>query len=234
MQFHPQKCEVISITRARKTHHHDYHLLGVKLKHVNSAKYLGVTITSDMCWNDHINNITNKANRSLGFLRRNVQVNNTNLKTTAYKALVRPQLEYASTVWDPWTETNIRKLEAVQRTAARYITNSWHNRSSVDDMISVLGWPSLAKRRLFNRITMMYKITHQLVAVNADSQYITPALYRSTRTHPLAYHQPQSTTNYHKFSFFPNTVSTWNRLPTEIASASSLEEFKKLLHLAPL
>jgi hypothetical protein len=34
------------------------------LKSTNTAKYLSVTITNDLTWNHHINNITNKANAS--------------------------------------------------------------------------------------------------------------------------------------------------------------------------
>jgi hypothetical protein len=66
------------------------------------AKYLGCQITSDLRWSDHVNNICGKANRTLGFLRRNLNVGSTSVKENAYKTLVRPTLEYASTVWDPY------------------------------------------------------------------------------------------------------------------------------------
>jgi len=44
MEFHPQKCEVISIIRKRKPTKYTYSLYGQELKHVNSVKYIGVTI----------------------------------------------------------------------------------------------------------------------------------------------------------------------------------------------
>ena len=59
-----------------------------------------------------------KANRTLGFLRRNLKIGSKSIKERTYKALVRPVLEYASTVWDPYTEENIKKIESVQRRAA--------------------------------------------------------------------------------------------------------------------
>ena len=46
-----------------------------------------------MKWGTHINTITNKANKTLGFLRRNLKTGNKKTKETAYKALVRPSLE---------------------------------------------------------------------------------------------------------------------------------------------
>jgi hypothetical protein len=39
----------------------------------------------------------------------------------AYFTLARPLVEYASTIWDPYTQTDINKVEAVQRRAARYV-----------------------------------------------------------------------------------------------------------------
>ena len=53
----------------------------------------------DLKWTNHINDISRKANQTLGFLKRNIWVHNRDLTSTAYKTLVRPQLEYASTVW---------------------------------------------------------------------------------------------------------------------------------------
>jgi hypothetical protein len=43
------------------------------------------------------------------------------IKEQAYFTLARPLVEYASTVWDPYTQTDINKVEAVQRRAARYV-----------------------------------------------------------------------------------------------------------------
>ena len=68
---------------------------------VSSAKYLGITIQQDMNWDNHINNVANKANRTLGFLRRNLKISSSAIKDRAYKAFVRSILEYASSVWDP-------------------------------------------------------------------------------------------------------------------------------------
>jgi hypothetical protein len=54
--------------------------------------------------------------------------------------LARPLVEYASTVWDPYTQTDINKVEAVQRRVARYVANNHRNRSSVSNIIQRLKW----------------------------------------------------------------------------------------------
>lgn len=103
MQFNLDKYHVLRVTRKRNPLIRNYSLHGRTLESVDSAKYLGVTLTSDLRWNSHISNITKKGNQTLGFLRRNLQINSPTLKAVAYKSLVRPTVEYASTVWDPYT-----------------------------------------------------------------------------------------------------------------------------------
>jgi hypothetical protein len=50
--------------------HTSYTLKGHTLESVTTAKYLGITISNDMNWDTHINNITSKANKIIGFLRK--------------------------------------------------------------------------------------------------------------------------------------------------------------------
>jgi hypothetical protein len=52
-------------------------------------------------WGPHINNICNKANSTIGFLKRNLNIANKSVKERAYQSLMRPSLEYSSAVWDP-------------------------------------------------------------------------------------------------------------------------------------
>ena len=76
MQFHPEKCISLSVTRSQKTFHTSYILKGHTLESVTTAKYLGITISKDMNWDTRINNITSKANKIIGFLRRNLPIQN--------------------------------------------------------------------------------------------------------------------------------------------------------------
>ena len=70
------------------------------LDNVESIKYLGVTITSDLRRNTHVSNVCTKANRTLGFLRRNLYSCPQEVKEAAYKGLVHPVLDYGSSVWE--------------------------------------------------------------------------------------------------------------------------------------
>jgi hypothetical protein len=90
--------------------------------------------------------MTSKANETLGFLRRNLKIPSIRIKEQAYFTLARPLVDYANTVWDPYTQTDINKVEAVQRRAARYVANNHRNRSSVSNIIQRLKWRPLADK----------------------------------------------------------------------------------------
>ena len=83
MSFNPSKCQVIHVTRRKAPFQTKYNLHGCVLESVPSAKYIGVTISEDLKWTDHINDISKKANQTLGFLKRNIRVHNRDLKSTA-------------------------------------------------------------------------------------------------------------------------------------------------------
>ena len=116
-----------------------YILHNVEQESVPAAKYLWVTIADDLSWSKHIDITTKKANQTLGFLKRNIRVHKKDLKSVAYKTLVRPQLEYASTVWYPHTTTDMNIVEAVQRRAARWATRDYRYTSSVTAMLKDLN-----------------------------------------------------------------------------------------------
>ena len=100
MRFQPVKCNMMQIRRKRiKKVVASYTLEGTVLENVESIKYLGVTITNELRWNTHISNICIKANRTLGFLRRNLYSCPQEVKEAAYKGLMRPVLEYSGSVW---------------------------------------------------------------------------------------------------------------------------------------
>ena len=228
MEFHPKKCEVVSITRKRSPIIFPYTLHGHQLEHVPVIKYLGMSIANDFRWDHHINNLITKANRTLGFLRRNLNVSNPTIKEQAYFSLIRSVMEYGSTVWNPHTETLINKIEMVQRRAARFVLHRHHQTSSAGSMLEQLEWQTLAERRAAS-LLMFYKIHYGQVATVMPSS-ITPKLSSNARIeNSLAYNVPQSSKDYHRNSFFQRTVREWNILPECTVSASSPAPFKRAL-----
>ena len=228
MEFHPDKCEVISISRKRVPTTYQYTLHGQQLKHVDATKYLGVKITKDLRWDSHVDAVTAKATRSLNFIRRNIRIGNPTIKQHAYKTLVRPILEYSQTVWDPHTACAAKRIEAVQRRAARFTCNRYRRTSSVTQMMNTLEWQPLAERRRLARLVMFYKIHNNIVAISMPLQ--VKGLAAPTRTeNSQAYCIPPSSADYHHLSFFPRTVRDWNLLPESTTQARTPDAFRSAL-----
>ncbi len=229
MEFNVAKCHTMRVTRHRTGNriNHDYKLHGQILENVSSAKYLGVTMTDDLDWGTHVTNIASKATKTLGFLRRNLAFAPRETKAIAYKTLVRPQLEYASVIWNPYHQKYVDKLEMVQRTAARWSCRRWRNASHVGEMLTDLEWPTLNTRRDKTSLVFFYKIHTDLVSINKD-QYLTPSIsLRGTRSsHNSQYYRTHVNTDAFKFSFFPRTIPLWNSLSQSAVLSQTVDGFK--------
>ena len=224
MSFNAAKCSSITITRKFKKKIHQYSLHNQVLERVNSATYLGVELSSNLTWAAHINKTCHKANRQLSFIRRNLPIHSTHVKGTAYKGLVRPILEYCSSVWDPHHIEKYRyQLEMVQRRAARFTLRRYRRLSSVSDMLKQLQWETLVDRRRRSRLVMFYKIQHQLVCVPIPS--IVTRAPKPRPGYPPQY-LPTSGTDAYRNSYFPLAIKQWNALPPSIACLDSLNSFK--------
>jgi len=192
------------------------------------TKYLGADLQSDLGWK-HYDRVTKKANNMLGFLKRNLRKSSKDSKTKAYFALVRSNLEYCCTIWSPHHKTLIHKGEMVQRRAARFACNRYHNTSSVTDILLYLQWETLETRRQKHQLTMFFKIINNLVAIDPDP-YLTPARVMPRSAHTKRFLSYSTSTDTLKFSFFPRCIPLWNKLPASIAEAHSLASFKNGLN----
>jgi len=120
MEFNSSKCEAITFAKKTKPVKAEYRLHGVIRTAVTSGKYLGVHLSRKRSWNTHVDITTKKAAQSLNFIRINFSCCPARIREQCYKTLVGPQLEYASSVWDNTVKRSTTKVEAVQRSAARF------------------------------------------------------------------------------------------------------------------
>jgi len=122
MCFNIKKCVILRCYRISSPSVFTHTLNNVLISSVDQHSYLGVILNTNMSFSQHISNITTKAFKVLNFLRRNLYQCSKETKSRAYLSLVHPILEYASTVWDPYT---IKELERVQRSAARWVCSNY-------------------------------------------------------------------------------------------------------------
>ena len=92
-------------------------------------------------------------------------------KQRAYTTLVRPHLENASAVWDPYRQHHINSIEMVQCRAARFVTSNYQREpGTVTTILQNLGWPTLETRRKAARLILLFKILHWEAAITIPVQ----------------------------------------------------------------
>ena len=198
------------------------------LEQVNENPYLGVIISDNLKWPSHINKFCNKANSTLGFIRRNLKHCNKHFKETAYISLVRSVLDYSGTVWDPYLQKDINRIENIQRRAARFVFKDYRRTSSVTSMMKDLGWKPLVERRREQRLVLLYKIVNDLVAI--PTEHHIEFNTRPSRTSNVKQIKLLSAnTDIYKHSFFPQTIIDWNLLPNAAVNCKTVESFKAVI-----
>jgi len=122
--------------------------------------------------------------------------------------LVRPIFEYASTVWDPHTQTNISQMEAVQWRAAWFVKGDYRTTSSTSQKLKDLGWQTLQERRTHLKLVMVYRIVHGLADIPCTA-YHPSAI--NTRGHSLKFVVPFCRLDIYRHTFFPSGIRLWKR-----------------------
>ena len=180
-------------------------------------------------WDQHVSSVSSNASKVVSVVRRNLHICPRSVRETAYKTLVRRTLEYGSAAWDPYYGMDIKKLERVQRKAARFCAGNYNLHASVTEMLKDLSWDTLATRRKTARLSFMYKLTHNLTDFSAEN-HLKPNNERRTRgSRDFKLLVPRAKKDILKFPFFPRTISEWNSPPKDIVNAASLDSFKSML-----
>ena len=124
------------------------------------------------------------------------------MKQAAYKGMVRPILEYGSSVWDPHPDKFQEELEKAQNRAARFVTRNYvFETGSMTGILGQLKWESLKKRRKDNRLILLYKGKARI-----PTDDLIPKTRRGRNQHSLAFQIPSASKDVYKYSFFPQTI----------------------------
>jgi ribonuclease P/MRP protein subunit RPP40 len=117
IKFNESKCKVMHI--GKNNEKFKYQMNNSILSETELEKDLGIFISNDLEWSQHVNTAVGKANRQLGLIKSSFQNLNEFTIKLLYKSLVRPHLEYGAAIWSPYWQYDIDKLEAFQRRATK-------------------------------------------------------------------------------------------------------------------
>ena len=221
--FNADKCKCMLISNKRHVSYTSLALDNQPLQYVQHYKYLGVTVSHNLSWTQHIHEICKKARRVLGMIYNKISKNTNDSLITLklYTALVRPHLEYAAQVWNPYLQKDIQCL--VQQFALRICAKSYT--ATYEDLLNCFLVPSLRNRRLFLLLCSFYCIINELLYF-PQLNIVHPHFSSSRSYNPRAFYVPYARCNNLKCSFVCTAIHLWNSLPLEAQVADNLIEFK--------
>ena len=118
MELHTLKYSVLTVSRAlsQSASH------SAQMPSAGASRHYQV-LQSSLSSKSYIDRVTKKANSMLGFLRRILKIGSQDAKSKAYLSTVRSNFEYCCSVWNPHHKDKIKKIEMVQRRAARLMSS---------------------------------------------------------------------------------------------------------------
>lgn len=196
---------------------------------MDSEKDLGVTFQSDLKFDSHICNCVNKANRILGVIKRTFSFLDAESFIPLYKTLVRPHLEYATTIWLPYLQKHIFAIENVQRRATKLVPEL--RKLPYSERMLTLGIPTLRYRRERSDMIQVFKIVSDIDKLDTAKFFIIKDHTSSrTRGHKHKIDKKQSNTTQRQAVFSQRVPNKWNKLSDKCVNSGSIEQFKSNLN----
>lgn len=226
LHFNSDKCSVVSV--GRKTHHTKYTsddpyiFNGHPLRSSAGEKDLGIQVDEHLTFVNHVHLTAKKANKILGMIKANFTSISMESIKPLYVSLVRPLLEYGTSIWAPHHKYLIEEIEAVQHRATKLVNNLKH--LPYEERLMELDLPSLAYRRLREDMVQVYKLLHGLY--DTDPSTLFTLCETETRSNGMKLHKPRSITTQRLMFFTQRVINPWNSLPPNVVTSSTLNIFK--------
>ena len=249
MSFNPEKChrlhlgknnncypyylpKIYTTTETQTSTCYTIYLHG--LEDVADEKDLGVHVDRNLTFKKHISQKISKANSMLFLIKNTFKHLDKNMFKLLFKSLVRPHLEYASSIWNPVTKEDSIRIERVQRRATKLVPGL--SDLSYQDRLQELELPSLHYRRLRTDLIFIYNYVNQHILLDTKTRckqcpnsddMLTP-ITAGTRGHPFRYKIQRLNTLRSRF-ITGRTLQHWNNLAASTVTACSLNTFKTRL-----
>jgi hypothetical protein len=230
VNFNPNKTEAMLFTLKKNVPFPSLYFNNTNVTFVDHHKHLGLTLSCDGKWHEHIHNIINSASKVLGMMRKIKFSVNRKALQQIYFSFLRPILEYGCIVWGGCTQYEKDNIERIQHEAARIVTGLTRS-TSIRNLYNELGWLSLENRRLYQRLIIAYKVKRGLTPEFLNNIFpdtvgiVTPYNLRNNNNYSVI----NARTQLFRNSFIPSCISSWNNIPEFIRDSETLTLFKRQL-----
>ena len=223
MPFNLEKCKIMHVGHRNKKA--KYELLDKELEICEQERDLGVMITNDLKSSKQCIEAEKKAQKILGYIKRQFTTRKKETMLNLYNALVRPHLEYAVQFWSPALRKDVERLERVQARATKLIPSIRH--ISYERRLTHLNLYSLEKRRLRGQLIETFKILKGIE--NIDYRKLFTLSNNQTRTNGWKLDLKRFNTSQCGNFFTYKIASHWNKLPAEVVNCENVDNFKSKL-----
>ena len=225
MPLNDSKCTVLHIGRTNPKN--NYILGQTEVVKVQKQKDLGIIITEDLKWEQHISHIIKKLNTLIYMVQVSFRDQSTQMILKLYKSFLRPKIEYGQCIWNPYYIKDIEALERVQRRITKIPLEL--RTLSYRDRLARLNLTTLRERRLRGDLIETFKITSGRYGCNLD-------LFHSPQLTTLRGHSKklakEKTSKLLRGNFLSNRVIySWNRLSEDVVNSTNINQFKNRLDL---
>ena len=205
--FNSNKSQYIAFTNRSQITTSSIQFINSVIPCYSSIDILGVKITKNLSWTEHIQNIYKTASQKLGLLYKTKPYFNDEQLLTIYKSHIRSQMEYCSPVWGGGGGVALALLDRLQNRACRLINNP----------LLTSNLPSLQLRRDVASLSLFYRYYHGHCSEELFSIIPPPiARRRVTRNMEIAHgcslDPPTCRLSTFQNSFLPRMVKLWNSL----------------------
>ena len=231
LMSNPAKTEVI-IFRTKKGKKHNITIKVeengkvMELKPAECLKILGVHVDECLDFTKQVKHVQGKATAATKNLYRIKDLLPTKYKMILYDGLIASHFNYADIIWGGCTKKNQEKLQTTQNFAMRTILGT-DRRSSAKEALEKLRYLNLQNKRQVHEAVFAYKAVNQTHPEEVSKKYNELMPTGNTRSATrLVLNYPKHKTTLYERSPLYRTITTWNKLPTEIKTTPA-ESFKK-------
>ena len=153
-----QAQEIIFSRKLKKVTHPPLLFNNNSVSQVNSQTHLGIILDVKLTFEEHLKNVFNKANKTIGLLRKLSNLLPRQALVTIYKSFIRPHLDYGDVLYDQAFNNSFHaKMESIQYNACLAITGAIRG-TSREKIYQELGLESLQLRRWYRKLCLFYKV----------------------------------------------------------------------------
>jgi len=195
---------------------------------VDSAKYLGLILDSNLHWDEQINYITKKVSAKLYVLKQLSYSMPSELVASIYLTCVQPHLEYACTVWGHFLPKDSNRIQRLQNMAARIVTHNYDYKYCRGfDIVRDLGWQTFDDRLKYLTCSLVFKALNGLAPANICNMFTMQENGYNTRSAAAnKLHVPFARTVKFSKSLQIIGPQLWNQLDKSIRDSTTIEQFQ--------